>query len=91
MKKLVFCAAFVAAMCMAGTTTSQAQDVKKKEVKKEQCDKKDSKACCKKEKKACCKKEADKKTTDGCKHKADCKAKAGCKDRKCTKDKGGKK
>ena len=43
MKKLVFCAAFVAAMCMAGTTTAQAQDVKKKEVKKEQCDKKDSK------------------------------------------------
>ena len=40
MKKLVFCAAFVAAMCMAGTTTAQAQDVKKKEVKKEQCDKK---------------------------------------------------
>ena len=35
MKKLVFCAAFVAAMCMAGTT-AQAQDVKKKEVKKEQ-------------------------------------------------------
>ena len=33
MKKLVFCAAFVAAMCMAGTTTAQAQDVKKKEVK----------------------------------------------------------
>ena len=30
MKKLVFCAAFVAAMCMAGTTTAQAQDVKKK-------------------------------------------------------------
>ena len=49
MKKLVFCAAFVAAMCMAGTTTAQAQDVKKKEVKKEQCDKKDSKACCKKQ------------------------------------------
>ena len=49
MKKLVFCAAFVAAMCMAGTTTAQAQDVKKKEVKKEQCDKKDSKAYCKKE------------------------------------------
>ena len=48
MKKLVFCAAFIAAMCMAGTTTAQAQDVKKKEVKKEQCDKKDSKACCKK-------------------------------------------
>ena len=47
MKKLVFCAAFIAAMCMAGTTTAQAQDVKKKEVKKEQCDKKDSKACCK--------------------------------------------
>ena len=47
MKKLVFCAAFVAAMCMAGTTTAQAQDVKKKEVKKEQCDKKDSKAYCK--------------------------------------------
>lgn len=91
MKKLVFCAAFVAAMCMAGTTTAQAQDVKKKEVKKEQCDKKDSKACCKKEKKACCKKEADKKTTDGCKHKADCKAKAGGKDSKCTKDKGDKK
>ena len=85
MKKLVFCAAFIAAMCMAGTTTAQAQDVKKKEVKK------DSKACCKKEEKACCKKEADKKTTDGCKHKADCKAKAGCKDSKCTKDKGGKK
>ena len=84
MKKLVFCAAFVAAMCMAGTTTAQAQDVKKKEVKKEQCDKKDSKACCKKEEKACYKKEADKK-------KADCKAKAGCKDSKCTKDKGGKK
>ena len=37
MKKLVFCAAFIAAMCMAGTTTAQAQDVKKKEVKKEQC------------------------------------------------------
>nr|MCY2673927.1 hypothetical protein [Bacteroides fragilis] len=55
MKKLVFCAAFVAAMCMAGTT-AQAQDVKKKEVKKEQCDKKDGKACCKKEEKACCKK-----------------------------------
>ena len=51
MKKLVFCAAFVAAMCMAGTTTAQAQDVKKKEVKKEQCDKKDSKACCKRKKK----------------------------------------
>ena len=34
MKKLVFCAAFIAAMCMAGTTTAQAQDVKKKEVKK---------------------------------------------------------
>ena len=81
MKKLVFCAAFVAAMCMAGTTTAQAQDVKKKEVKKEQCDKKDSKAYCKKEEKA----------SDGCKHKADCKAKAGCKDSKCTKDKGGKK
>ena len=79
MKKLVFCAAFIAAMCMAGTTTAQAQDVKKKEVKKEQCDKKDSKACCKKEEKACCKKEADKKTTDG------------GKDSKCTKDKGGKK
>ena len=62
MKKLVFCAAFVAAMCMAGTTTAQAQDVKKKEVKKEQCDKKDSKAYCKKEEKACCKKEADKNT-----------------------------
>ena len=58
MKKLVFCAAFIAAMCMAGTTTAQAQDVKKKEVKKEQCDKKDSKACCKKEEKACCKKDA---------------------------------
>ena len=29
MKKLVFCAAFIAAMCMAGTTTAQAQDVKK--------------------------------------------------------------
>ena len=56
MKKLVFCAAFIAAMCMAGTTTAQAQDVKKKEVKKEQCDKKDSKACCKKEEKASCKK-----------------------------------
>lgn len=51
MKKLVFCAAFVAAMCMAGTT-AQAQDVKKKEVKKEQCDKKDGKACCKKEEKS---------------------------------------
>lgn len=43
MKKLVFCAAFIAAMCMAGTTTAQAQDVKKKEVKKEQCDKKTAK------------------------------------------------
>ncbi|MCS2329469.1 hypothetical protein NXV84_22260 [Bacteroides fragilis] len=52
MKKLVFCVAFIAAMCMAGTTTAQAQDVKKKEVKKEQCDKKDSKACCKKGRKS---------------------------------------
>ena len=90
MKKLVFCAAFVAAMCMDGTT-AQAQDVKKKEVKKEQCYKKDGKACCKKEEKACCKKEADKKTSDGCKEKANCKTKTGCKDAQCTKDKGGKK
>ena len=80
MKKLVFCAAFVAAMCMAGTT-AQAQDVKKKEVKKEQCDKKDGKACCKQEEKA----------SDGCKEKANCKTKTGCKDAQCTKDKGGKK
>ena len=90
MKKLVFCAAFVAAMCMAGTT-AQAQDVKKKEVKKEQCDKKDGKACCKKEEKACCKNEADKKSSDGCIEIANCKTKTGCKDAQCTKDKGGKK
>lgn len=51
MKKLVFCAAFIAAMCMAGTTTAQAQDVKKKEVKKEQCDKKTAKHAVKRKKK----------------------------------------
>lgn len=34
MKKLVFCAAFIAAMCMAGTTTAQAQDVKRKKSRK---------------------------------------------------------
>ena len=59
MKKLVLSAAFVAAMLMAGATV-QAQDATKKEVKKEQCCKKDNKACDKKDAKAC----ADKKACD---------------------------
>lgn len=54
MKKLVFCAAFVAAMCMAGTT-AQAQDVKKKEVKKSNVTRKTVKHAVK-GRKACCKK-----------------------------------
>ena len=79
MKKLVFCAAFVAAMCMASVTV-QAQDKPKKEVKKEQCDKKDSKSCCKKE--------ADKKTACTCKDHNSCATgkcakDAGCKADKC--------
>lgn len=50
MKKLVFCAAFVAAMCMAGTT-AQAQDVKKKEVKKSNVTRKTVKHAVKRKKK----------------------------------------
>lgn len=90
MKKLVFCAAFIAAVCMAGTT-AQVQNMKGKEVKKEQCDKKDGKVYRKKGEKICCKKEADKRTSDGCREKANCKTKTGCKDAQRTKDKGGKK
>lgn len=77
MKKLVFCAAFVAAMCMAGAT-AQAQDATKKEVKKEQCCKKD-KACDKKDAKTCT---ADKKACDKKDAKACDKTKKAC----CTKD-----
>ena len=62
MKKLFYCAAFVAAMGLF--TTANAQDTaKKKEVKKEQCDKKDGKACSKTDaNKSCCKKDAAKKS-----------------------------
>lgn len=77
MKKLVFCAAFVAAMCMTGATV-QAQDATKKEVKKEQCCKKEGKACDKKDAKAC----TDKKTCDKKDSKACDKNKKAC----CTKD-----
>ena len=69
MKKLMICAAFVAAMCTF--STDNAQDVKK-ETKKECCAKKaectkDKKECTKKaectkkDAKACCSKEAAKK------------------------------
>ena len=66
MKKLFYCAAFVAAMGLF--TTANAQNTKKKkEVKKEQCDKKcdkkDGKACSKADaNKSCCKKDAAKKS-----------------------------
>lgn len=78
MKKLVFCAAFVAAMCMAGAT-AQAQDATKKEVKKEQCCKKDNKSCDKKDAKACT---ADKKACDKKDGKTCDKSKKAC----CTKE-----
>lgn len=51
MKKLVFCAAFVAAMCMAGTTTAQAQDVKRKKSRKSNVTKKTAKHTVKRKKK----------------------------------------
>ena len=66
MKKLFYCAAFVAAMGLF--TTANAQDTAKtKEVKKEHCDKKcdtkDGKACSKADaNKSCCKKDAAKKS-----------------------------
>lgn len=80
MKKLIFGAAFIAAMCMA-SVTAQAQDTPKKEVKKEQCDRKDGKSCCKKE--------ADKKAACTCKDHKSCKAdqcKAKANKACCTKD-----
>ncbi len=69
MKKLMICAAFVAAMCAFSTVN--AQEVKK-ETKKECCTKK---AECKKDKKECTK------DTKDCTKKADCKkdGKACCK------------
>ena len=55
MKKLFYCAAFVAAMGLFTTANAQ-NTAQKKEVKKEQCDKK----CDKKDGKACSKADADK-------------------------------
>ncbi|MGL5958992.1 MAG: hypothetical protein ACRCZZ_10485, partial [Phocaeicola sp.] len=65
MKKMVMCAAFIAAMATYGT--ANAQDVKTKScTKSEQCDKK-----CSKEDKKCSKEEGKSDKKEGC-----CKAKA---------------
>lgn len=83
MKRLFYCAAFVAAMGLFTTANAQSTATTKKEVKKEQCDKKDGKACCKAgdAKKECCKTaDASKKATTKACCKTDSTKKSCCKE-----------